>query len=473
MIHKENELKEICNIIRSHSGICVAGAHIDFLCSYVQKRVEELDIECEKYISLLEKSEEELTRLINQSTINETYFFREEKQFAVLKNTIFPLLKDRPVTIWSAACSTGEEILSIAMLCAESNICARLYASDIDSNALEVLKKGEYSKVSVRSDGSVFHSILNKYCASEISNITIENKIKQNIKIGTFNLHTLKGNAEIPIDGTVDIIFLRNVFIYFDEETRNKIISFMEKKLTPHGYLFFSMSEIASINPNKQSSLSKQRSDMVYYLQKGVASEEQKKSVQIKSPKNNEENRKTIKKIEKKEKKHSSTELKTTKIRTSNNQITKKSVEKEETVNEVSGIDLFMLLANQIEKNKIDEADQILESSNIQIDLQYLKSYYKGIIEIIRANDYIALQWFERAAQLNPSFWPAHFHCATILSVLDTVRARKSYIRCAEILEIYIRDNNNKYDFLLESFSPEYFYSICSKNIEKGMKKCQ
>ena len=91
----------------------------------------------------------------------------------------------------------------------------------------------------------------------------------------------------------------------------------------------------------------------------------------------------------------------------------------------------------------------------------------------MKGNDNEALQWFERSAQMNPVFWTAHIQCAMLLNTKDPVKARRKYIRCAELLEKYIDEKSSKYDFLLESFSAEYFYTICTKNIEKGMQKCQ
>lgn len=461
MINKEKELQRICQIIKSHSGICVSGAHTEFLCSYINKRIEELQIGCDKFLHLIERDSNELTRLINQSTINETYFFREEKQFLYLKNIVLPQFKDRPVTIWSAACSTGEEILSLAMLCDDCSVKARLYGTDIDSNALEILGNGEYNSVSVRTDGTIFHKLLEKYIHNKNGLIKVKQEIIDKVRYGTFNLHSFTGTAEIPPDGTVDIIFLRNVFIYFDDETRKKIISFMEKKLSPQGCLFFSMSEIASIMPDKKSSLSKQRHEMVYFLQKEAISP----SLTTKIPdvfcqkKSEKENKHIVKKVLKKKEEH------TTDLNTKDISVEKNRTDSSDTV--------FSQVAQCLEANRIEEAEKILESCGLQLDVQYVKSYYKGLIEKMKGNEEAALQWFERSAQMNPVFWTAHIQCAMLLNNKDPVKARRKYIRCAELLEKYIDEKSSKYDFLLESFSAEYFYTICTKNIEKGMQKCQ
>lgn len=456
MIDREKELEKICKIIKSHSGICVNGAHTEFLCSYIKKRIEELNIGCDEFIYRIEHDSEELTRLINQSTINETYFFREEKQFLYLKNYVFPKCKDRTITIWSAACSTGEEILSLAMLCEECGVKARLYGTDIDSNALKALTLGEYLPVSVRTDGSVFHSVLEKYSSQNNGVISVNQDIIKKIKFGTYNLHTFSGLAEIPIDGTVDIIFLRNAFIYFDEDTRAKIISFMEKKLCSQGYLFFSMSEIASILPSKKSSLSKQRQDMVYFLQKDALRPIEENKAKIETA----HQAKPIK--------DKTFALKKSSRKTDvqkNDKPGKEGIPKK--IVRHDNKDFFSLLSEHIEASRLDEAERLLETSSLQIDVQYIKSYYKGLIEKIRGNDSEALQWFERSSQMNPAFWIAHIQCAMLLHSKDPVKARRKYIRCAEILEDYIGEKSSKYDFLLESFSAEYFYAICTKNIEK------
>ncbi len=464
MIQEEKEFIDFCTIIKSHSGICVTGAHSEFLCAYIQKRINELEISTEQFLKLVQKDQKELTRLINQSTINETYFFREEKQFNFLKTEVFPSYKNREVTIWSAACSTGEEILSLAMLCDDCNTKARFYATDIDTSALDILRKAEYNLVSRRTDGAQFHSLLEKNSVVEQGLIKVNPDIVQKMKIGTFNLNTFSGTAEIPPDGTVDIIFLRNVFIYFDDDTRKKIIAFMERKLSPKGFLFFSMSEIASINPENSSSLSKQKHERVYFLQKEVNNVlPEKKSINVNK------DQRVHSKISKND---AVVKLKSTKreskiqnepLKKVNNSVTKKELEQ----------DFFAKLNLYLNSNKFDEAERFLDSYSLQIDVQYLGSYFKGLIEKMKGNEESALHHFERAAQINPLFWTAHIQCALLLQNIDPLRARKKYIRCAELLEKYLEEKSTKYDFLLESFSAEYFYTICTKNIEKGIQKCQ
>src|SRR3569623_1079060 len=137
-------------------------------------------------------------------TTNETYFFREPKHFEFLQKTILPShTRTRPIRVWSAACSSGQEPYSVAMTLADL----------LGDSPWDVL-------------------------ASDISTRVLDSKLRQRIKFAQINL-----NESLPRMETLDLIFLRNVMIYFDAEVKRKVVRQLVETLKPGGYLFIGHSE--------------------------------------------------------------------------------------------------------------------------------------------------------------------------------------------------------------------------------------
>lgn len=247
MINKTNPSTEklfntIISMISDKTGNNFRETHKIGIVRYIEKRINELNLSFDDYILLIQKDDNEFLCLINASTVNETYFFREEKQFVLLKELIS---KKEEVSIWSAACSSGEEIYSIKLLCDSMNVKSSLFASDINTDKLNLLKEGKYNKKqSIRDiDGKSFHELLNPYLQDDL--IQFSPEIINSFEIGRINLIDFE-NFEVLEEKKFDVIFLRNVFIYFSLEERYKILDFIaEKYLMEDGYIFVSMSETA------------------------------------------------------------------------------------------------------------------------------------------------------------------------------------------------------------------------------------
>ncbi len=261
MTIEDKDLNEIINLLTSETGIIPRESHKVSIKRYLEERIDVLlkkgrmagELNCiQIFKSLLAKDKKELSLLINKASVNETYFFREEKQFDILKNTVFPKLLKRnsTVKIWSAASSSGEEIYSLALLAQACKIRADFTASDINTDVLEKLSKGVYGTNSIRTmDGAKYHYLLAPY-KKEDGTIAFSPELTGSIIKELINLSELASDnlpEKLPENQT--IIFIRNVFIYFTQEMRAKILSTLAKKcLAPGGYIFVSMSEIASID---------------------------------------------------------------------------------------------------------------------------------------------------------------------------------------------------------------------------------
>lgn len=186
---------------------------------------------------------EELQLMVDLLTTNETYFFREEKHFDFLREHVLPNHPyGRPFEIWSAASSTGEEIYTIAMVLADHfgiNGQWNVLGSDISLSVLKIAEAGHY--VMEKSRG-LPPEYLRKYCLkgvrSEEGTFLIDPRLRAHTQFRQVNL-----NNTLPDVGMFDVIFLRNVMIYFDPQTKRQVVGRLVGKLRPGGYFIVGHSE--------------------------------------------------------------------------------------------------------------------------------------------------------------------------------------------------------------------------------------
>lgn len=247
----EETLSQVIELITQRIGIIPRDSHKTGIKNYIEKRLIELEEEQGQpvnYLEYLNSDSTEMMNLINSATVNETYFFREEAQFDLLKSKILPELKMTkpllPLRIWSAASSSGEEIYSIQLLASSMNIRTECTASDINTKVLDICKNGKYKKNAVRKvDGAKYHELLEPYM-QEDGTFIIPQEFRKKITLKQINLSKM---SDFPKNQ--DIVFLRNVFIYFSQDMKKNILQrISDEALVPGGYLFLSMNEVASID---------------------------------------------------------------------------------------------------------------------------------------------------------------------------------------------------------------------------------
>ncbi len=276
------DLEDIIAFITAETGIIPRESHKVGIASYLEEVLESLQkgvkvsaaVNCSAFLKdYFLHDRNAMVALINKATVNETYFFREEKQFDLLKNVIFPeLLKtSRWLNIWSAAASSGEEIYSLALLAHSLNIRADYTASDINTIVLQKLKNGIFGANSIRSmDGAKYHYLLEPYKTKD-GTYRLSPELVGSVITKVMNLADLAKDV-IPesLPRHQHVIFIRNVFIYFSLEMRAKILSALAKHcLAPGGCIFVSMSEIASIeNRIIPPELERVMSENVFYFHK-------------------------------------------------------------------------------------------------------------------------------------------------------------------------------------------------------------
>jgi len=244
-----DEFLPLRDFIYEKTGIFFAENKMYLLESRLSNRLEELGFSSfEDYYFFLKynniDSKKELTNLLNVVTTNETSYFRNPHQLDAFKVIIQKnyinnnsISMSSPLRIWSAACSTGEEPYTLAIILLEmmeisrKNIPFVIYATDISSKVLESAKRGVYGSYSTRN---MDNAIINKYFTRNGENCLLKEHVKKFVKIDFMNLTDAVAYKKYK---NMDIIFCRNVLIYFDEKAKKKVIDLMYESLKPGGFL--------------------------------------------------------------------------------------------------------------------------------------------------------------------------------------------------------------------------------------------
>ena len=249
---KIREFKVLRDYILEEIGVFIPDKKILLLENRIGQRLLALNLDnFSNYIELLDDenfAKKEKYFLINAVTTNKTDFFREEKHFDFLKETCKKDFLHSNVYIWSAACSTGEEIYSLAMTLdnlkeSNSHFDYKILATDINVEVLNFAKKAIYSNLSDTEIPALY--ILNYFdqISESESLFKVKTKLTNNVKFRRHNLMDMDESTPLKFN----FIFLRNVLIYFQEENIGEIINFMTDCLIPGGYLILGMSE--SLDP--------------------------------------------------------------------------------------------------------------------------------------------------------------------------------------------------------------------------------
>ncbi|NPA15205.1 MAG: protein-glutamate O-methyltransferase CheR [Deferribacteres bacterium] len=244
------ELDEISKIIYRTSGLYLQKRDKDKLLKYIEKKLAEGRFRSlEHFKKELEHSKSVLYEVFDVLTINETFFFRHKSHFNILEKEILPKLfkEKQSVKLWSAACSTGEEPYSMAITALEVmeklkiKKTVRVIANDISQKVLKVAQEGVYGSYAIRF---VPPDILKKYFIKQPDGkYKISPKVKSMVRFMHLSLTDEAGMKRIGND--IDVVFCRNVLIYFDIESRKKALSLIHYNMNKGAYLFLGPAESA------------------------------------------------------------------------------------------------------------------------------------------------------------------------------------------------------------------------------------
>jgi chemotaxis protein methyltransferase CheR len=245
VVLQDQEFEQFRDMIYRIAGISMSLSKKQLVASRLAKRLRQHGFssyaEYFRHINSV-TGKAELQVAVDALTTNETHFFREPKHFDFLRNRVIPQRKaGRGLRIWSAACSSGEEPYSIAMLLDEmlGTEPWEVLASDISTQILEKARKGLYPAERI---AEISKAYLNRYCLKGVGEhqgtMLIESFLRDRVR---FMLHNLTESP--PSLGEFDVIFLRNVMIYFDQETKRQVVSRLLPRLRPGGYFLIGHSE--------------------------------------------------------------------------------------------------------------------------------------------------------------------------------------------------------------------------------------
>lgn len=250
----EKEYKDIVDFVYGHCGISLGTNKKELVKARLMKRLRFHGFKSySAYLDYLKKtnSEDELTELLNAISTNVTYFFREPQHFDFMDKHAIPFLLhnkrqvgDRRLRIWSSAASTGEEASSIIMNLSESmpDINAwdvRILGTDISTKALKVAHEGVYTKDKLKNLPLGYKEKYFTQLKNDPNSYQLKSSLREKLVFRRLNLML----ETFPFKNKFDIIFCRNVMIYFDRPTQERLVRKFYRYLAPKGFLFIGHSE--------------------------------------------------------------------------------------------------------------------------------------------------------------------------------------------------------------------------------------
>ena len=247
----ETAFNELRTFISEQTGIHFRDNKRYLLESQVGRRLKALGVPSfEEYVRLLRNGRQpsELPHLVNAVTINETFFFRHPNQYQALADELIPALAEaksglRRIRIWSAACSTGDEPYTLAIIMKEQvqprfpRLRFEIVGTDINTDVLDTAREGIYGSYAVRN---ISPTLLRKYFRPEGDRYHLSPEVR---KMVSFKRINLTDHSSMRSMRNFDVVLCANVLIYFDEHVKQQVTADLYSSLTPGGYLFVGTSE--------------------------------------------------------------------------------------------------------------------------------------------------------------------------------------------------------------------------------------
>jgi len=266
---RPDDFRLIRDLVSGYAGVYFGDESLQIVERKLRERVDALGLasfgEYYRFLRLSSGGGAELDEAIDLLTTNETYFFREDYQLRALRDEVLPRIagakSQRLLSVWSAGCSTGEEVYTLAIVISESGLFegwqVRVYGSDISRRCVAAARRGVYGPSSFRMTPPE----IRRSCFVDRSDgAHVADRIRTICHFGHMNLMDAE---RVRIVGRVDIIFCRNVLIYFDQRSRKRLIDTLYERLLPGGLLFLGHSE-SLLNVSTAFELVHLREDLAY-----------------------------------------------------------------------------------------------------------------------------------------------------------------------------------------------------------------
>ena len=250
----EREFLRIRDLVYREAGMWLSQAKTALLVGRLAKRLRHHGLKSFKqYYDLVSNSPEERIQMLDALSTNETHFFREPQHFELLKSVIFPKwaheaatgCRSRKIRVLSAGCSTGQEPYSLAMILldrfpAASGWEIEIIATDISTRVLEIARTGIWPAAKADEIPSPYlKAFMLKGFADQAGKMKAGPEIRSVVQFFRLNLN----EPTYPLAGKFDLIFCRNVLIYFDLRSRERVVRRLARFLSPDGYFFLGHAE--------------------------------------------------------------------------------------------------------------------------------------------------------------------------------------------------------------------------------------
>jgi len=454
-----SDLSFLCAYISEKTGITFDKSRKEHLRNAIATRLQALNLHPKRYIFLLtgaSKENPEFKALMDLLTIRESFFFRHKAQYDVLRDHCLPRILENkpdngPINIWSAGCANGEEAYSIAMVIrdlipAKNGRKILIWGTDISSDALIQARKGVYSERAVRELDS---SQIVRFFQKKGPQYFLNDEIKSMVHFEYFNLaakHLQMKNMPLW-----DLIFCRNVIIYFGEEPTKRLIHNFYLSLADEGYFFPGYSE--TLRYLNDDFISLELEGTFIYQKKlgkkanefslGMVAGTEKKTFTVPRKKLSTPFPKPLqtKRISRKDKPRPT--------------IHKKGASKKEALGKIPPVEVDSVLAlaqEHADQGRTMEAVQLLGDLTAKIPLCEKAYYLLAMIYRNMGDSEQAIRYLKKAAYLNPTDPVVRLHLADAYKeVSENQNAVREYNNAVSLLE-----NTNEHDpVYLEDFSKE------------------
>ncbi len=448
-------IEELLLLVETLTGITIPDTDYGNLSRTVLERCEQTGTTPERYIEALHADGDERAWLVNRMMINETYFFREERHFSVLRDVVFPRLRARDGTtvFWSATCSTGEEAYSLAAL-AETHLEKPfiIHATDINGDSIGKAISARYGKNSFREDGSSYHHLVLAASAREGGDVVIGDTLRKRVAPGRANLYR-DDTDSFPRE--VNVLFFRNTLIYMKHSVKQEILNRLAGRMAPGGYLFLGSSEMPLVvNPLLEL---EEHHGSFFFIRKD------RQSHVLPPPR-------------------LPGEVPHARHRDTYTAPPRRAIDSLAVREAARGFfedqgfgfspddpthlmaELLHYALHFINSMKIGPATEIVSIME-RIHADETVWHLKGFIALLKEEKDRSSRCFQKALELNPRFWPSRWYLASTMKRSSDDRATAEYGKCREQILRSLEGGDESFLFLLEGFSEKYFLEMCEQMI--------
>jgi chemotaxis protein methyltransferase CheR len=227
----DREFRQYCTLVYDECGIHLTDEKRQLLNARLCKCLRKLGVDAGAYLRIIEQDPRERCRFVDAVSTNHTFFFRESRSFRFIDATCRQ--------IWCAAASSGEEPYSLAAYCHHHHIHASIWATDISTTCLDKARRGVYP-ITARDHipADILKKCFQKGCNQWSGFMRVRPAIKNMVRFARFNLL----DGRLP-EQVFDVIFCRNVMIYFDRRTKERVVGNLASVLKPNGYFIIGGAE--------------------------------------------------------------------------------------------------------------------------------------------------------------------------------------------------------------------------------------